>query len=110
MLIGGQTISVIGDALYMVALPWLVLTTAGSAEELGMVLVAYGIPRAGSMLAGGWLSDRLRPRRLMLIADAVRLLLVGLLAVIAMGGILHSGNSARLPCRWEPSGAPSCPP
>ncbi len=86
MLIGGQTISVIGDALYMVALPWLVLTTAGSAEELGMVLVAYGIPRAGSMLAGGWLSDRLRPRRLMLIADAVRLLLVGLLAVIAMGG------------------------
>ncbi len=76
----------IGDALYMVALPWLVLTTAGSAEELGMVLVAYGIPRAGSMLAGGWLSDRLRPRRLMLIADAVRLLLVGLLAVIAMGG------------------------
>jgi MFS family permease len=86
LLFGGQTISVIGDALYTVALPWLVLTTGGSAQELGIVLVAYGIPRAVSMLAGGWLSDRLRPRRLMLIADAVRLLLVGLLAVIAMGG------------------------
>jgi MFS family permease len=86
LLFGGQTISVIGDALYTVALPWLVLTTGGSAEVLGMVLAAYGIPRAVSMLVGGWLSDRLRPRRVMLIADAVRLLLVGLLAVIAMRG------------------------
>ncbi len=86
LLFGGQTISVIGDALYMVALPWLVLTTGGSAQDLGIVLAAYGIPRAVSMLVGGWLSDRLRPRRLMLIADAVRLLLVGLLAAIAMSG------------------------
>lgn len=86
LLFGGQTISVIGDALYTVALPWLILTTGGSAEELGIVLAAYGIPRAGSMLLGGWLSDRLRPRRVMLIADAVRLLLVGLLAAIAMRG------------------------
>jgi len=86
LLFGGQTISVIGDALYTVALPWLVLTTGGSVEELGTVLATYGIPRALSMLAGGWLSDRLCPRRVMLIADAVRLLLVGLLAVIAMGG------------------------
>ena len=86
LLFGGQTISVIGDALYMVALPWLVLTTGGSAEMLGTVLAVYGIPRAVSMLIGGWLSDRLRPRRLMLIADAVRLLLVGLLAAIAMKG------------------------
>jgi MFS family permease len=86
LLFGGQTISVIGDALYMVALPWLVLTTGGSTQELGIVLAAYGIPRAVCMLVGGWLSDRIGPRRLMLIADAVRLLLVGLLAAIAMGG------------------------
>ena len=86
LLFGGQTISVIGDALYLVALPWLVLTTGGNAQELGIVLAAYGIPRAVSMLVGGWLSDRLRPRRVMLIADTVRLLLVGLLAMIAIGG------------------------
>jgi predicted MFS family arabinose efflux permease len=86
LLFGGQTISVLGDALYVVAFPWLILTTGGSAEELGIVLAAYGIARAVSMLAGGWLSDRLRPRRVMLIADAVRLLLVGLLAAIAWGG------------------------
>jgi predicted MFS family arabinose efflux permease len=86
LLFGGQMISVIGDALYLVALPWLILTTGGSAEVLGIVLAAYGIPRAGCMLVGGWLSDLLRPRRVMLLADAVRLLLVGLLALIALGG------------------------
>jgi MFS family permease len=86
LLFGGQTVSILGDALYAVALPWLILTTGGSAEALGLVLAAYGIPRAGSMLVGGWLSDRLRPRRLMLIADTVRMLLVGLLAALALWG------------------------
>src|SRR5260370_34738835 len=86
LLFGGQTISVIGDALYTVALPWLVLTTGGSAEELGTVLAAYGIPRALSMLAGGLLSDRLRPRSGMLNPDAGPFLLVGGLSVIPIGG------------------------
>ena len=85
LLFGGQTISILGDALYAVALPWLILTTGGSAQELGIVLAAYGIPRVASMLVGGWLSDRLRPRRVMLIADTVRLLLMALLAALALG-------------------------
>ena len=86
LLFGGQTVSIIGDALYMVSLPWLVLTTGGNAQELGIILSAYGLPRAFSMLAGGWLSDRLRPRRLMLIADTIRMILVGLLALLALQG------------------------
>jgi MFS family permease len=86
LLFGGQAISIIGDALYMVALPWLVLTTGGNAQELGIILSAYGLPRAFSMLAGGWLSDRLRPRRLMLITDTIRMVLVGLLAALALQG------------------------
>ena len=86
LLLSGQTISIIGDAIYMVALPWLILTTGGNAQELGIVLAAYGIPRAASTLAGGWLSDHLRPRQLMLIADTVRMLLVGILAALAFQG------------------------
>ncbi|QBD80851.1 MFS transporter [Ktedonosporobacter rubrisoli] len=86
LLFSGQTVSIIGDALYMVALPWLVLTTGGNAQELGIILAAYGIPRAASILAGGWLADRLRPRKVMLIADGVRLLLMAILAALALGG------------------------
>jgi MFS family permease len=86
LLFGGQTISVLGDALYAVALPWLILNNGGSAQALGIVLAAYGIPRVGSMLLGGWLSDRLRPRRLMLLADLVRAGLVGGLSALALWG------------------------
>ena len=86
LLFSGQLISTIGDAFYAVALPWLVLTNGGSAQELGIILSAYGIPRIGSVLLGGVLSDRLRPRRVMLLADAVRAVLVGILAVLALVG------------------------
>ncbi|HEX6557616.1 MAG TPA: hypothetical protein VF026_32940 [Ktedonobacteraceae bacterium] len=40
LLFSGQTVSIIGDALYAVALPWLILTTGGSAQELRIVLAA----------------------------------------------------------------------
>lgn len=86
LLFGGQTISTIGDALYAVALPWVILNDGGNARELGIVLAVYGIPRVGGILAGGWLSDRLRPRRLMLLADSVRALLVGILTVLVLQG------------------------
>ncbi len=83
---GGQTISIIGDVFFLVALPWLVLSNGGNAQELGIVMAAYGIPRAVCMLLGGWLSDSLRPRLLMLITDIIRALLVGILAALALWG------------------------
>ena len=86
LLFGGQLISTIGDAFYAVALPWLVLTSGGNAQELGIILSGYGIPRVGSVLLGGVLSDRLRPRRVMLMADTVRAVLVGILAALAFIG------------------------
>lgn len=86
LVFGGQTISTIGDALYAVALPWFILNNGGSPQELGIVLAVYGIPRVGSTLLGGWLSDRLRPRRLMLISDVVRAVLVAILALLIFRG------------------------
>lgn len=86
LLFGGQLISVIGDQFYVVALPWLVLSDGGSPQELGLVLSCYGVPRIATLLWGGILSDRTRPRRVMLVADSVRALLVGALAVVALWG------------------------
>jgi MFS family permease len=85
LLFAGQTISTLGDTFYAVALPWLVLTTGGNPQELGIILTAYGLPRIGTVLLGGILSDKLRPRRVMLLADTVRAVLVG---ILAMQGIL----------------------
>lgn len=86
LLFGGQLISVIGDQFYVVALPWLILSDGGSPQELGLVLSCYGVPRIATLLWGGILSDRTRPRRVMLVADSVRALLVGALALVALWG------------------------
>lgn len=86
LLFSGQMISTLGDMFYAVALPWLILTNGGTPQDLGIVLAAYGVPRVGLLLVGGVLSDRLRPRRMMLLADAARALLVGLLAALALWG------------------------
>jgi len=87
LLFAGQTISTLGDTFYAVALPWLVLTTGGNPQELGIILTGYGLPRMGTILLGGVLSDKIRPRWVMLIADAVRALLVAILA--ALGIVEH---------------------
>jgi predicted MFS family arabinose efflux permease len=84
LLMIGQMVSTIGDMFYAVALPWFVLSSGGTPRDLGIVLAAYGIPRAGSVLLGGSLSDRMQPRRMMLLADIARALLVGALAVIVL--------------------------
>jgi MFS family permease len=83
----GQLTSTIGDYCYAVALPWLVLTTHGSAAQLGGVLACYGIPRAALITVGGSLADRLPPRTLMLCSDTARCLLTVLFAIFAAGHV-----------------------
>ena len=84
LLMGGQLVSTVGDMFYAVALPWFVLSSGGTPRDLGIVLAAYGIPRAGSVILGGALSDRMQPRLMMLLADIARALLVGGLAAIVL--------------------------
>ncbi|HEX6477963.1 MAG TPA: MFS transporter [Ktedonobacteraceae bacterium] len=86
LLFSGQLISNIGDAFYWVALPWFMLSSGGGAQALGLALTFYGIPRVGSLLLGGPLSDRLKPRRVMLLSDLVRVFLSGALAVLMLQG------------------------
>ncbi len=86
LLFSGQLISVIGDQFFAVALPWFVLTAGGSPQDLGLILSAYGIPRVATVLLGGMLADRWRPRRVMLLADAARTVVVGALAALALFG------------------------
>src|SRR6266550_259502 len=71
LLFSGQMISTIGDMFFAVALPWLMLSSGYSPRELGIVLAAYGIPRVGTLLLGGLLSDWLGPRRVMLLAEVL---------------------------------------
>jgi MFS family permease len=89
LLAAGQFSSATGDSCYAVALPWLILTGHGSPVLLGMVLACYGVPRTVLIPVSGMLSDRVGARPLMLVADAARCVLVGALAMVALG---HHGT------------------
>src|SRR5262245_43592839 len=69
----GESVSLFGDQFTLVATPWLVLQLTGSAVAVGTILAVAGIPRALFMLIGGVLTDRLSPRRLMIISNASRI-------------------------------------
>ena len=75
--VGGQAASAVGDACYAVALPWYVLTGHGRAAAPGTTLAAYDVARAAAMPADGLLCDRLGARRVLLVVDALRAVLIG---------------------------------
>ena len=78
----GETVSMLGDQFYLVALPWLTLALTGSSLALGLVLMSAAVPRAALMLVGGALSDRHDPRTIMIASSAARAGLVGVLAAL----------------------------
>lgn len=82
----GEGVSLLGDQFYLIAMPWLVLQLTGSALAMGTVLALAGIPRALFMLVGGALTDRFSPRSVMLASNLIRMILVGLLAVLVLDG------------------------
>jgi MFS family permease len=85
----GESVSMLGDQFYLVALPWLTLELTGSTLALGLVLMAAAIPRAALMLVGGALSDRLQPRTVMLASSAARAVLVAVLTVLVWTGAIQ---------------------
>jgi MFS family permease len=82
----GESISLIGDQFHFVALAWLTLQLTGSGLALGTVLTAAAIPRAVFMLVGGALSDSLSPRSLMVVSNALRAMVVAVIAVLVLTG------------------------
>jgi MFS family permease len=78
----GETVSMLGDQFYLVALPWVALALSGSSLALGLVLMAAAIPRAALMLVGGALSDRYDPRTIMIASSAIRATLVAVLGLL----------------------------
>lgn len=86
LLWAGEGVSLIGDQLYLVALPWLALQLTGNALATGTVLAIAAVPRALFMLVGGAVTDRFSPKTVMLVSNGVRMALVTVLAGLTLAG------------------------
>lgn len=85
LLWSGQTVSMVGDAAFLVAIGWLTYSLSGSGA-LGVVLMLQAVGLILTLLAGGALADRFSRRKLMVVSDLARAGVVGGLVVIQATG------------------------
>ena len=78
----GATTSLFGDQFYLVALPWVVLQLTGSAVAMGTVAMCAGVPRAALMLMGGAVTDRVSPRKVLMVTASARAVLVAAIGLL----------------------------
>src|SRR3954454_10900350 len=69
----GQALSVVGDRMTQVVLPFAVLSIGGSVADVGIVAAAGVLPFIVLGLIGGVVADRVERRRILIASDAVRL-------------------------------------
>ncbi|MFZ5826320.1 MAG: MFS transporter, partial [Bacillota bacterium] len=79
----GLTLSQLGDGLASIAITWAVWKSTDSPAMVALALLLQTLPRTVLSFYAGMLADRQPPRRVMLAADLVRMLLT--LAVAAEG-------------------------
>ncbi len=89
LLVGGMSVSLLGDGLFLVALAWQVYALSNAPTALASVGIAMTIPTILCLLLGGAVSDRYDRRLVMLSADAVRALGLATLAVLSVSGALR---------------------
>src|SRR4051812_20093113 len=89
LLWSGACVSLLGDGAFLVALAWQVYALSGAATAMSLVGIAMTVPTIVFLLVGGVASDRLDRRRIMLAADVVRAVAVGLLAALTLSGALE---------------------
>lgn len=85
LLFAGQVLSVIGDRITFIALPFAVLAI-GDLGDLALVTAALSLPFLVVAIPGGTIADRFGRRETMLAADLGRALVQAVMAVLLLSG------------------------
>jgi hypothetical protein len=85
----GQSISLVGDGIYLVAIAWLVLDISNEPGTLAVVGLAWTLPQVATLLLGGVLSDRLERRRLLVFADLMRCFAIASIAALTLADAIE---------------------
>jgi MFS family permease len=96
LLSAASVISLLGDGFFFVALAWQVYEISNVPTALSLVGVAWTVPLVVFLLLGGALSDRYDRRRLLIAADLLRAIAIGILALLSASGQLELWHVAGL--------------
>ncbi|MGH2456701.1 MAG: MFS transporter [Candidatus Limnocylindria bacterium] len=89
LLTTGAVVSLLGDGFFSVALAWQVYEISNVPTALSLVGVAWTLPLILFLLLGGVFTDRYDRRWLMIGADVVRMVAIGLLGALSMAGVIE---------------------
>lgn len=85
----GQSVSMVGDGIYLVAVAWQVYELSNSPTALAIVGIAQTVPMVAFVLVGGALADRLDRRKLLIVGAAIPGIAIAILAALAASGRLE---------------------
>ncbi len=85
----GQLISQVGDAMFHIGLLWLVLEMTGSKSAMGTIAMLGYLPVLLLGVPAGVLADRVDRRRLMMLADLLRAMVVAVLLALCLTGSIE---------------------
>ena len=83
-----MTVSLVGDGIFLIAMVWQAYELWNAPAALSLLGIGMTIPTIAFLLPAGVLSDRFDRRSLMLCADLGRAIVIGVLAVLALTGLL----------------------
>jgi predicted MFS family arabinose efflux permease len=96
LLWSGQTVSLVGNGAFTVALPLEVLRLTGRPLELALIISARTVPAVLLLLVGGTVVDRMSRRLVMLVSDSVCGVCVGVAAILIAAGAAELWELAAL--------------
>jgi MFS family permease len=85
----GRLISLFGDALTLIALPWFVLQVTGSGTATAGILLTLQLPAILTSMVIGSLIDRFQPRAIITIDNGLRTFIIGLIPILHWFGLLE---------------------
>lgn len=84
----GKLISLFGDSMTFIALPWFVLQTTGSGTATAGILLTFQLPAIVTGMVIGSFIDRYQPRTIIAIDNGLRALIVGFIPILYwLGGL-----------------------
>jgi MFS family permease len=90
-LLAAEVVSTSGACMTAIALPWLVLTTTGSAAKAGLVAAVEWLPMALLGIPSGTIAARLGPRLTIIACDLARVPIVAAVPLLLWLGALDFG-------------------
>ncbi|MFD5324286.1 MFS transporter [Streptomyces sp. NPDC127092] len=87
--LSANAVSISGNSLTLIGVPWFALETTGSAGKAGLVAFCAAAPVVVSALAGGPVIDRIGRRRVSVVSDLVCALALAAIPLLSRAGLLQ---------------------